>query len=63
MDKLVEKARSLRLSGHTYKQIGFILGLSQPKVWIIINRERYNKNCRDSAARYKARGFKALCET
>lgn len=61
-DPIATRAKALRNQGLSYAAIGARLGISGGKVWIILNREAHNANSRESASRYRARGYKALCD-
>lgn len=60
--RLARRANQLRNTGLSYTRVAKILKISPGKVWILCNRDRYLENCRDSHARYAARGYVALCD-
>lgn len=59
---LDEHAQHLRECDLTYSAIGEELGITAPIAWIMCNRERHRANMRESNARYRKRGYKALCD-
>lgn len=59
---LAAQAQALRRKGLTYREIAAALGIDHGIAWRLCNREAYNAICRESSARYAARGRIALCD-
>ena len=61
-EKLVRKALKLYNQGNTYATIAGALGITTTKAWIFCNQDRHRASCRESAQRYRARGYTALVD-